>query len=48
LIIDDNSSAQDRRVLLEMFGAYTLIFKPVEQKGHAKSLNIAVALVQTK
>lgn len=48
IIIDDASSPKDRLVMMAEYGAYTLIFKPESQKGHARSLNLAVTLVNTK
>ena len=48
VIIDDGSSDEDREAMRRDFGAYRLVFKPLGQEGHARSLNMAIAEVRTR
>lgn len=40
LIVDDNSSEEDRNTMLKMFPQFDFVFKDVGERGHAISLNI--------
>ncbi len=40
LCVDDNSSQEDRNLMKEKYPFFTFIFKNIEEKGHAKSMNI--------
>ncbi len=40
IIIDDNSSLRDRELMKEQYPFIKFIFKTIEQKGHAKSMNM--------
>ena len=40
IVVDDNSSEEDRTLLLKTYPFITLIRKDVSQKGHPKSMNI--------
>jgi hypothetical protein len=42
LIVDDNSSELDRKIMKERFPFFEFVFKTPAQKGHAKSMNMIV------
>lgn len=46
ICIDDNSSEADRREMQELYPFFKFVWKTPEQKGHAKSLNIAREMVK--
>jgi len=46
LVVDDNSSEEDRTKLLECYPFITLIRKDISQKGHPKSMNIIYNEIQ--
>jgi len=48
LVIDDQSSEEDRKIMKERYNFFNFIFKTKEEKGHAKSLNIMLKNVKTK
>ena len=48
LCLDDNSSEEDRSNMVKEYPFFNFIWKTVEQKGHAKSLNMLFDLVKTK
>lgn len=47
ICVDDNSSEEDRKKMVELFPFFTFIFKTPEQKGHPQSLNILQQKVHT-
>jgi protein O-GlcNAc transferase len=48
VVIDDNSSNEDRAKMLDKFPEFTFVFKSHSQRGHAKSMNILMSLVKTR
>lgn len=48
ICVDDNSSKQDRKVMMEKYPFFQFIFKKEDEKGHAQSLNIILDVVKTK
>lgn len=48
IVVDDNSSKDDRAMMVEMFPWMTFIMKTPEQRGHAKSMNMLRDYVLTK
>lgn len=47
IVVDDNSSNEDRTVMKTIFPFIKFIFKTTEEKGHAKSMNILRECVKT-
>jgi GR25 family glycosyltransferase involved in LPS biosynthesis len=48
IVIDDNSSEEQKKEMLEIYPFITFIFKNENDKGHVKSMNIIKNLVKTK
>lgn len=48
LCVDDNSSEEDRKEMVELYPFFHFIFKNKEKKGHAKSMNISIENVKNK
>ena len=48
LVIDDNSSIDDRTKMMSEYPDLTFVMKPVSDKGHAKSMNIIQGLTKTR
>lgn len=46
ICIDDNSSEEDRAEILKLYPFFTFIYKPPQDRGHIKSLNIIVDYLQ--
>jgi hypothetical protein len=47
ILIDDNSSEEDRTKMKERYPFFTFIFKKESEKGHAKSMNMLLNFVKT-
>ena len=47
ICIDNNSSESDRNIMKERYPFFTFIYKTVETKGHAKSMNILWDTIKT-
>lgn len=47
LVIDDNSSEEDRLEMKKLYPFMTFIFKTPSQKGHARSINLLLRNVKT-
>lgn len=47
ICVDDNSSSNDRKEMMELYPFFNFYFKKPEEKGHAKSLNIIQNLIKT-
>lgn len=47
IIIDDNSSDEDRKIMLEKYPFFQFIFKDKKDKGHPRSMNILLDTVTT-
>ena len=47
ICIDDNSCEDDRTRMKELYPFFEFCFKNADQKGHAKSMNMIMALVKT-
>lgn len=48
VIIDDNSSLQDRFEMLKLFPEFEFVFKAEKNRGHANSMNRILSLVKTR
>jgi hypothetical protein len=48
LCVDDNSSMEDRDMMIREYPFMTFIMKKPEEKGHARSMNMILNLVKTK
>lgn len=48
ILVDDNSSNEDRKLMQEQYPFFSFIFKDESQKGHPKSMNIIKNKVKTK
>ena len=48
IVIDDNSSNEDRQKMKEKYPNFRFILKGPEEKGHSKSLNMIPDLVKTE
>ena len=48
IVVDDNSSEEDRQEMKSLYPFIKFIYKTKEQKGHANSMNILRGLVNTK
>mgnify|MGYP000878472950 CR=1 FL=1 len=46
--IDDNSSSEDREVMIKIFPFFTFVMKTESEKGHQKSMNKWIDIVKTK
>jgi GR25 family glycosyltransferase involved in LPS biosynthesis len=47
IVIDDNSSEEDKKMMKELYPFITYYFKTPEVKGHALSMNLILELVKT-
>lgn len=47
IVVDDNSSEEDRKQMIKLYPFITFIFKNLENKGHPRSMNIIKSFVQT-
>jgi GR25 family glycosyltransferase involved in LPS biosynthesis len=47
VVVDDNSSEEDRTIMKEMYPFIKFIFKTPSEKGHAKSMNILINQIKT-
>lgn len=47
IIIDDNSSQEDRQKMQSLYPFVKFVFKTQDQKGHANSMNMILQLVKT-
>lgn len=47
LCIDDNSSEDDRKKMMDLYPFFSFIFKDIRDKGHSKSMNILQKYVKT-
>ena len=47
IVIDDNSSEEDRNIMSSKYPFITFIYKTPEQKGHAKSMNMLLDVIKT-
>ena len=45
--IDDNSSEDDRKNMMDLYPFFTFIFKNITDKGHARSMNLLQKYVKT-
>lgn len=45
--IDDNSSEEDRKKMMDLYPFFTFIFKNITDKGHARSMNLLQKYVKT-
>ena len=48
IVIDDNSSDEDRKAMKDKYPNFKFILKGPEEKGHSKSLNMIPKLVNTQ
>ena len=48
IVLDDNSTEEDRKVMQEKYPNFKYVMKTPEQKGHSYSLNLIPELVKTK
>jgi GR25 family glycosyltransferase involved in LPS biosynthesis len=48
IVVDDNSSKEDRNEMIKLYPFITFIFKEIKDKGHVKSMNIIKDSVKTK
>lgn len=48
ICIDDNSSDTERKVMKQTFPFFDFIYKNIDSKGHAKSMNILLDVIKTK
>lgn len=47
IVVDDNSSEDDRKEMSDKYPFITFIFKTPDQKGHARSMNLLIESVKT-
>jgi protein O-GlcNAc transferase len=47
LVIDDNSSHEDRLIMRQLYPEFEFLMKRPDQKGHAKSLNMALDKIES-
>jgi GR25 family glycosyltransferase involved in LPS biosynthesis len=47
IVVDDNSSEEDRNKMKELYPFFQFYFKTKDEKGHAKSMNIIHEMVDT-
>lgn len=47
ICIDDNSSEEDRKEMMDLYPFFTFIFKNITDKGHARSMNLLQKYVKT-
>ncbi|DAZ94619.1 TPA: hypothetical protein N0F65_010558 [Lagenidium giganteum] len=48
LVIDDNSDVTDRQTMKEQYPSFQFVWKAVDDRGHAKSLNLALSRVTSR
>lgn len=48
LVVDDNSSAEDRDVMKQRFPTFEFLFKTESQRGHAQSMQLGVTSIRTR
>lgn len=48
LIVDDNSSPEDRSIMTQRFPTFEFVFKTKEQRGHARSMQLGLARVTSR
>lgn len=48
LIVDDNSSPEDRDTMTQRFPTFDFLFKTPEQRGHARSMQLGLARVASR
>ena len=46
-VIDDNSSFDDRVAMARAFPTFRFVHKPASEAGHARSMNLALALTRS-
>lgn len=47
ICVDDNSSHEDRLIMMKKYPFFEFVFKTREQKGHRKSMNLIIDMVET-
>jgi GR25 family glycosyltransferase involved in LPS biosynthesis len=47
IVVDDNSSESDRKLMQDNYPFITYVFKTPDQKGHARSMNMLMDLIKT-
>jgi GR25 family glycosyltransferase involved in LPS biosynthesis len=47
IVVDDNSSEEDKKTMKDLYPFITFIFKNENQKGHALSMNMLIDLIDT-
>lgn len=48
LVVDDNSSSEDRDLMRQRFPTFEFLFKTADQRGHAKSLQLAIPHIKSR
>jgi len=47
IVIDDNSNEEDRKIMVEKYPFFEFIFKDKKDKGHPRSMNMLLDIVET-